>query len=141
MSRLVLLAARQATKTDMVDCWSFTCCLSLTLSSSLKCDQLKSYFVGIILVDVHWNWLNWFHFLFHEEDLLVIPIDCIICPSTFLDVTVPEFSAYRMLSFDIWFNGFKSRIRFFRKWANIFFAWEIQFVWCFYSFLGVNHES
>ena len=22
------------------------------------------------------------------------------------------------------------------EWANIFFEWEIQFVWCFYSFFG-----
>ena len=33
---------RQATKTDMQDCWSFTCCFSSTLGSSSKCGQLKS---------------------------------------------------------------------------------------------------
>ena len=30
-------------KTDMQDCWSFTCCLSWTLGSSLKYCQLKSF--------------------------------------------------------------------------------------------------
>ena len=30
-------------KTDMQDCWSFTCYLSWTLGSSQKCSQLKSF--------------------------------------------------------------------------------------------------
>ena len=34
---------RQATKTNMQDCWSFTCCLSSTLGSLSKCGQLKSF--------------------------------------------------------------------------------------------------
>ena len=33
---------RQTTKTDMQDCWSFTCCFSWTLGSSLKCGHVKS---------------------------------------------------------------------------------------------------
>ena len=36
---------------------------------------------------VHLNWLNWLHFLFLEEGLLVILIDCMIFLSVFLDVT------------------------------------------------------
>ena len=51
----------------MKDCWSFTCCLSWTLDSLMKCGQLKSFSIGITLVDVHLNWLNWFHFLFSRE--------------------------------------------------------------------------
>ena len=39
------------------------------------------------MVDVLQNWLNWFHFLFLEEFLLVILIDCIIFLSPFADVT------------------------------------------------------
>ena len=39
------------------------------------------------LVDVHLNWLNWFHFLILEVGLLVIPIDCIVFLSPFLNVT------------------------------------------------------
>ena len=31
--------------------------------------------IGITLVDVLENWLNWFHFLFLEAGLLVILID------------------------------------------------------------------
>ena len=70
--------------------------------------------IGITLVKVHLNWLNWFHFLIVEEGLLVILIDCMIFLSPFLDVTRmsistvyfvaqldSEFSAYRMLSFDL----------------------------------------
>ena len=42
---------------------------------------------GIILVDVHLNWFNWFHFLILEGGLLVNLIDCLIFLSAFLDVT------------------------------------------------------
>ena len=46
----------------------------------------KSKVTPLTLVDVHLNWLNWFHFLIPEEGLLVT-IDCIILLSPFLDVT------------------------------------------------------
>ena len=36
-----------------------------------------SYSTGITLVDVHLNWLNWFHYFILEEGLLVILINCI----------------------------------------------------------------
>ena len=39
------------------------------------------------LVDVLQNWLNWFHFLFLEEGLLVMLIDGMIFLWPFLDVT------------------------------------------------------
>ena len=43
--------------------------------------------MGIItLVNVHLNWLNWFHFLILKEGLLVL-IDCMIFVSPFLNVT------------------------------------------------------
>ena len=41
--QLLLGIVRQTTKTDMQDCWSFTCCFSWTLGSSSKCGQLKSF--------------------------------------------------------------------------------------------------
>ena len=43
--------------------------------------------VGITLVDILQNWLNWFHFLFLEGDLLIILIDCMIFLSIFRDGT------------------------------------------------------
>ena len=50
MSQLVLLVASwncwinyKNGYVDMQDCWSFTCCLSWTLGSSLKCAQLQSF--------------------------------------------------------------------------------------------------
>ena len=43
--------------------------------------------LGITLVDVLQNWLNWYHILFLEGSLLVILIDCMIFLSPFLDVT------------------------------------------------------
>ena len=42
--------------------------------------------IGITLVDVYLNWLNWFHFLIFVGGLLVILIDCII-----LSVTIPRY--------------------------------------------------
>ena len=67
--------------------------------------------IGITLVDVLLNWLNWFHFLFLEGGLLVILIDFLIFLPPFLDVTrmsisIVSFltqlvSAYRMLFFDL----------------------------------------
>ena len=40
---LLLEILREATKTDMQDCWSFTCCFSRILDLSSKCSQLKSF--------------------------------------------------------------------------------------------------
>ena len=75
--------------------------------------------LGITLVDVHLNWLNWFLILILEGGLLIILIDCMISLSPFLDVTrMPmliisfltlkalEYSAYRMFSFDLWSKSF-----------------------------------
>ena len=39
--------------------------------------------VGITLVDILQNWLNWFHFLFLKGGLLPILIDCMIFQSSF----------------------------------------------------------
>ena len=39
------------------------------------------------LVDVHLNWLNWFHFLILGGGLLIILIDFMMVLSPFLDVT------------------------------------------------------
>ena len=38
------------------------------------------------LVDVHLNWLNWFHFLILKVGLLVILVDCTVFLSPFLNV-------------------------------------------------------
>ena len=43
--------------------------------------------MGITLIDVYLNWLNWFHFLVLEGDVLVILIDYMIFLSPFLDGT------------------------------------------------------
>ena len=54
--------------------------------------------IGITLVHVHLNWLNWFHFLILEGDLLVILIDCMIFLSPFLDVTRMSMSTVSFLA-------------------------------------------
>ena len=69
------------------------------LAASLKPLALRrnvaslSLSIGITLVDVLQNWLNWFYFLFLEGGLLVILIDCIIFQSLFLDATRMSMSA------------------------------------------------
>ena len=54
--------------------------------------------IGITLVDVHLNWLNWFLFLTLEGGLLVILIDCMIFLSPFLDVTRMSMSTVSFLA-------------------------------------------
>ena len=44
------------------------------------------FFISITLVDVHLNWLSWFHFLILKGALLFILIDCLISQSPFLDL-------------------------------------------------------
>ena len=55
-------------------------------------------FYRFILVDVHLNWLNWFHFLFLAGSLLVILIDCMVFQSPFLDVTRMSMSIVSLLA-------------------------------------------
>ena len=52
---------------------------------------VQVFSIGIALLDVLQNRLNWFDFLFLEGGLLVILIDCIIFLSLFLDVTRMSF--------------------------------------------------
>ena len=53
--------------------------------------------VGITLVHILQNWLNWFHFLFLERCLLITLIDCLIFLSTFRDGTTMSKSAVSLL--------------------------------------------
>ena len=55
--------------------------------------------IGITLVDVLQNWLNWFHFLFLVGGVLVILIDCLIFLSPFLDAARMSMST---VSFNSW---------------------------------------
>ena len=55
-----------------------------TLAHSWNVANL-SLFHRFTLVDVHVNWLNWFHFLILQWVLLVILIDCMI-----FSVTIPR---------------------------------------------------
>ena len=75
------IIVRKNTKTDIYDCWSFTCDLSLKTWLIIEI-----FSVGITLVDVYVNWLKWFHFFILEVDLLVTLIDCMIFMLPFLDV-------------------------------------------------------
>ena len=67
---------------------------------------LREFHIGIILLDVHLNWLNQFHFLILEGGLLVVLVDCIIFLSAFLDGCIIFLSAcYK----DVYFNSFFPR--------------------------------
>ena len=81
-------------KSTIHPCIEYEKCSQL---NSSKCSQLNSS-LGIALVDVLLNWLNWFHFLFLEGDLLVILIDCMIFLSPFLDVTKISMSTISLLT-------------------------------------------
>ena len=54
--------------------------------------------VGITLVDILQNWLNWFHFLSLEGALFIILIDCIIFLSTFRHDTRMSLSTVSLLA-------------------------------------------
>ena len=54
--------------------------------------------IGITLVDVHLNWLNWFHFLILEGGLRIILIDCMTFLSPFLDVRRMSMSTVSFLA-------------------------------------------
>ena len=78
--------------------------------------------VGITLINILQNWLNWFQFLFLEGGLLVILIDWTIFLLQFLDVTRMSMSTVYFRArlwnslliecFPLTYNlsGFKSRI-------------------------------
>ena len=54
--------------------------------------------IDITLVDVHLNWLNWFHFLILEGGLRIILIDCMTFLSPFLDVRRMSMSTVSFLA-------------------------------------------
>ena len=58
----------------------------------------RVFSMGISLVDVLQNWLNWFHFLFLDGGLIVILIDCMIFWLPFLDVTRMSMSTFSFLA-------------------------------------------
>ena len=63
--------------------------LAASLKPLVHCRNVVSLKVfsitSITLVDLHLNWLNWFHFHILEGGLLIILTDCIIFLSPFLD--------------------------------------------------------
>ena len=86
----------------------------LNLWLIVEMQPAKVFSIGITLVDVHMNWLNWFHFLILEGVLPLILIDSVIflyhyyvlkgclCQHFFSQHRwTLEFSAYRILSFDL----------------------------------------
>ena len=58
----------------------------------------KVFSMGITLVNVLWNWLNWFHFLFVKGGILIILIGLMIFLPSFLDVTRMSMSTVSFLS-------------------------------------------
>ena len=82
MSELVPLVAFQNCQTSCKSEYAGLLVLHLMLLLNpwliVEMWQAEIFSIGITLVDVLQNWFNWFHFLFFEESLLVILIDCII---------------------------------------------------------------
>ena len=71
---------------------------SYIISTAKIVSKKKVFFIGITLVDVFQNWLNWFQFLFLEGGLLVILINCIIFLSPFVDITRMSMSTVSFLA-------------------------------------------
>ena len=63
--------------------------LCLIAETLLKYSQRKLLFIGVTVIDVYLNWLNWFHSLILKGSMLVILIDCTnfllpdVCVSSF----------------------------------------------------------
>ena len=60
--------------------------------------SLSLFFSYYILVDVHLNWLNWFHFLIFKGGLLAVLIVCMTRLSPFLDVARMSMSTVSFLA-------------------------------------------
>ena len=69
--------------------------LAASLEPLVQRQNLASLFFSI---DVHLNWLNWFHFLILEGGLLVILIDCMVFLSPLLDVIWMSMSTVSFLA-------------------------------------------
>ena len=119
---LLLGIVGQATKMDIQDCWSFTCCFSWTLGSSWKCGQLKSFLDVFVRCSSGLNQLV--PLPFSKGDQHVVLIDCMIFLSPFLEVTRMSISSFFPCTARLWnslpikcfplaynVNGFKSRIK------------------------------
>ena len=102
-----------------------TVCPSLLMNPWLIVKTYPAYVfcIGITLVDVYLNWINWFLFLILEGGLLVILIDCILFLSAFLDVARIFVNSFFPCAARLWnsmpiecfpltydLNGFMSRI-------------------------------
>ena len=68
------------------------------LSLIIEMWSASVFSIGITLIDILQNWVNWFHFLFLEGGVLVILIDCMIFLSPFLDVTRMSMSTVSFLA-------------------------------------------
>ena len=90
----------------MQDCQTFTCHLSQHLAQFWNVSFL-GFSIGINLVDVHLDWLNWSHFLFPNGGLIVILTDSIV----WFFVTIPR--CYK----DIYGNSFFHRTA--RLWNSL----------------------
>ena len=96
--------------------------------------------LGINLVDILQNWLNWFHFLFLEGGLLVTLTDCMNFLSPFLDVTRVSVDSFFPRTARPWNplliecfpstynqNGFKGCVRYIL--ASLFFKSKRRHLW------------
>ena len=60
--------------------------------------KMKYFLIGMALVDVHLNWLNWLHFPILKGGLLIILIDSMVFLSPSVDVTKMSMSTVSFLT-------------------------------------------
>ena len=121
---MLLETVRQATKNRYAGLLVLH--LLLLLNPWLIVEMWPVFSIGITLVDVLQNWLNWFHFLFLKEGLLTqysdrLPNFSVTISRSYKDVYVNSFFPRTArpcnslpiecfpLSYDL--SGFKSRIK------------------------------
>ena len=68
------------------------------LAHRRKVASFSLFSAGITFLDVLQNWVALFYFLFLEQSLLVVLIDCMIFQSSFLDVTSMSMSTVSFLA-------------------------------------------
>ena len=100
----------------MWDCWPFIFASVKPLGHCRSIPSLRLF--NITLVDVHLNWMNWFHVLILVAGPLVIVMGCIAFLSVFENVYINSFFycqgytlesfACRSLFFDLCLSDFKS---------------------------------
>ena len=115
--QLLLGIVRQSKKTNMQNCWSFTCCFSWTIGSSLKCGQLKSFLcfselAQLVLLLFSRGRFTRYSDRLHDFSITVPRCYKDVYVNSFFPRTARPWNSLPIVCFPLTYdlNGFKSRI-------------------------------